>query len=82
MGFIDKLFIFFLGIILGYLCRNFFFQYHPDLLLLLVLSFNYSNIDGITGFSEEDSQSVFSFMRFAVELAKSGDGLVLLPIFS
>lgn len=34
------------------------------------------NIDGITGFSEEDSQSVFSFMRFAVELAKSGDGLV------
>ncbi|XP_050251924.1 tRNA-specific adenosine deaminase TAD3 isoform X3 [Quercus robur] len=36
----------------------------------------YSNIDGITGFNEEDSQSVFSFMRFAVELAKSGDGLV------
>ncbi|KAG6656242.1 hypothetical protein CIPAW_04G008700 [Carya illinoinensis] len=35
------------------------------------------NIDGITGFSEEDSQSVFSFMRFAVELAKSDDGLVV-----
>ncbi|KAF3956526.1 hypothetical protein CMV_018356 [Castanea mollissima] len=34
------------------------------------------NIDGITGFNEEDSQSVFSFMRFAVELAKSGDGSV------
>ncbi|KAM3681507.1 hypothetical protein ACJW31_12G002700 [Castanea mollissima] len=34
------------------------------------------NIDGITGFNEEDSQSVFSFMRFAVELTKSGDGSV------
>ncbi|KAF5457046.1 hypothetical protein F2P56_021183 [Juglans regia] len=35
------------------------------------------NIDGITGFSEEDSQLVFSFMRFAVELAKSDDGLMV-----
>ncbi|XP_062150566.1 tRNA-specific adenosine deaminase TAD3 isoform X1 [Alnus glutinosa] len=35
------------------------------------------NIDGITGFSEEDSQFVFSFMRFAVELAKSDHGLVV-----
>ncbi|XP_041007291.1 tRNA-specific adenosine deaminase TAD3 [Juglans microcarpa x Juglans regia] len=35
------------------------------------------NIDGITGFSEEDSQLVFSFMRFAVELAKSDDGLIV-----
>ncbi|XP_023904615.2 tRNA-specific adenosine deaminase TAD3 [Quercus suber] len=34
------------------------------------------NIDGITGFNKEDSQSVFSFMRFTVELAKSGDCLV------
>lgn len=36
---------------------------------------NYSNIDGITGFSEEDSQSVLKFMQSAVELATS-DGLV------
>ncbi|KAK9270783.1 hypothetical protein L1049_026367 [Liquidambar formosana] len=35
------------------------------------------NIDGITGFSEEDSQSVSTFMKFAVELAKSGDGRVV-----
>ncbi|XP_017977575.1 PREDICTED: probable inactive tRNA-specific adenosine deaminase-like protein 3 [Theobroma cacao] len=35
------------------------------------------NIDGITGFSEEDTKSVFSFMKSAVELAKSGDGLVV-----
>ncbi|WJX52218.1 hypothetical protein P8452_38354 [Trifolium repens] len=33
------------------------------------------NIDGITGFSEEDSQSVLKFMQSAVELATSG-GLV------
>lgn len=33
------------------------------------------NIDGITGFNEDDSQSIFSFMKSAVELAKSGDGL-------
>ncbi|KAJ0086992.1 hypothetical protein Patl1_06849 [Pistacia atlantica] len=35
------------------------------------------NIDGITGFSEEDSQSVFGFMKFTVELAKSGDGSIV-----
>ncbi|XP_023523263.1 probable inactive tRNA-specific adenosine deaminase-like protein 3 isoform X1 [Cucurbita pepo subsp. pepo] len=29
------------------------------------------NIDGITGFNEEDTQSVFGFMRLAVELAQS-----------
>ncbi|KAK9110890.1 hypothetical protein Scep_018409 [Stephania cephalantha] len=29
------------------------------------------NIDGITGFSEEDSQSVFGFMNMAIKLAKS-----------
>ncbi|XP_024031611.1 uncharacterized protein LOC21395848 isoform X2 [Morus notabilis] len=29
------------------------------------------NIDGITGFSEEDSQSIFSFMNAAIQLAKS-----------
>ncbi|QCE09516.1 cytosine deaminase [Vigna unguiculata] len=34
------------------------------------------NIDGITGFSEEDSQSVLKFMQSAVELAKS-NGLVV-----
>lgn len=54
--------------------------YLPDLLVHFFSS-NYSNIDGITGFSEEDSQLVFSFMRFAVELAKSGDGLVQLLLF-
>lgn len=37
---------------------------------------DYSNIEGITGFSEEDSQSVFSFMKSAVKLAKSDDGQV------
>lgn len=35
------------------------------------------NIDGITGFSAEDSLSVFSFMKVAIELAKSGDGLIV-----
>ncbi|XP_043722901.1 tRNA-specific adenosine deaminase TAD3 isoform X2 [Telopea speciosissima] len=30
------------------------------------------NIDGITGFSEEDSQSIFNFMKFAIERAISG----------
>ncbi|GAV59831.1 dCMP_cyt_deam_1 domain-containing protein, partial [Cephalotus follicularis] len=34
-------------------------------------------IDGISGFSEEDSLSVFSFMKYAVELAKSGDGSIV-----
>lgn len=35
------------------------------------------NIDGITGFSEEDSQSVFRFMKYAIHLAKSSDNLVV-----
>ncbi|KAK7261153.1 hypothetical protein RIF29_27458 [Crotalaria pallida] len=34
------------------------------------------NIDGITGFSEEDSQSVFKFMQSAIELATSGGSVV------
>ncbi|WJX54241.1 hypothetical protein P8452_40148 [Trifolium repens] len=34
------------------------------------------NIDGITGFSEEDSQSVLKFMQSAVELATSGGSVV------
>ncbi|KAB2635046.1 inactive tRNA-specific adenosine deaminase-like protein 3 [Pyrus ussuriensis x Pyrus communis] len=33
----------------------------------------HNNIEGITGFSEEDSHSVFSFMKYAIQLAKSGD---------
>ncbi|XWS22014.1 hypothetical protein CRYUN_Cryun30bG0107200 [Craigia yunnanensis] len=36
-----------------------------------------SNIDGITRFSEEDTKSVFSFMKSIIELAKSGDYLVV-----
>lgn len=35
------------------------------------------NIDGITGFNKEDAQSVSSFMKFAVELAKSGNDRVV-----
>ncbi|XWS24662.1 hypothetical protein CRYUN_Cryun27aG0001900 [Craigia yunnanensis] len=35
------------------------------------------NIDGITGFSEEDTKLVFSFMKSTIELAKSGDYLVV-----
>lgn len=35
------------------------------------------NIDGITSFNEDDSQSIFSFMKSAVELAKSGDGSIV-----
>lgn len=42
----------------------------------LIFISNYSNIDGITGFSEEGSQSVFTFMKSAVDMAKSGDGQV------
>ncbi|XP_039166220.1 tRNA-specific adenosine deaminase TAD3 isoform X2 [Eucalyptus grandis] len=34
------------------------------------------NISGITGFSEEDSQSVVSFMKYALELAKSHGNVV------
>ncbi|XP_052201957.1 tRNA-specific adenosine deaminase TAD3 isoform X2 [Diospyros lotus] len=32
------------------------------------------NIDGITGFSVEDSHSIVNFMNLAVHMAKSGDG--------
>ncbi|CAL5340734.1 unnamed protein product [Camellia sinensis] len=32
------------------------------------------NIDGITGFSEEDSHSIHNFMKLTVDMAKSGDG--------
>ncbi|OWM86932.1 hypothetical protein CDL15_Pgr015968 [Punica granatum] len=35
------------------------------------------NISGITGFSEDDSRSVFSFMKYAVELATSGNEWVV-----
>ncbi|XP_021912600.1 probable inactive tRNA-specific adenosine deaminase-like protein 3 [Carica papaya] len=35
------------------------------------------NIDGITGFSNEESQSIYSFMRFAIELASSGSVVVV-----
>ncbi|XVE70298.1 hypothetical protein DITRI_Ditri10aG0061100 [Diplodiscus trichospermus] len=35
------------------------------------------NIDGITGFSDEDTKSIFSFMKSTVELAKSSDHLVV-----
>lgn len=57
--------------------------YGNSCLCMLGLTFliNYSNIDGITGFSEEDSQSVLKFMQSAVELAKSND-LVSVQIFS
>ncbi|KAK4425683.1 tRNA-specific adenosine deaminase TAD3 [Sesamum alatum] len=34
------------------------------------------NIDGITGFSEEDSSAVFNFMKLAVCMAKSGTSVV------
>ncbi|KAF3440952.1 hypothetical protein FNV43_RR19238 [Rhamnella rubrinervis] len=48
-------------------CKLWPTSYHPH---------TYS-IDGITGFSEEDSQSVFSFMNSAIQLAKSGVGSVV-----
>lgn len=35
------------------------------------------NISGITGFSEEESQSVFSFMRYTINLATSSIGQVV-----
>ncbi|CAJ1956241.1 unnamed protein product [Sphenostylis stenocarpa] len=37
---------------------------------------SYHNIDGITGFSEEDSQTVLKFMQSAVELATSNSLVV------
>ncbi|CAM9002802.1 unnamed protein product [Rhodiola kirilowii] len=42
-------------------CKLWHTSYHPPTY----------NIDGITGFSEEDSQYVCNFMRFAIQLAKS-----------
>ncbi|KAI9200316.1 hypothetical protein LWI28_005849 [Acer negundo] len=35
------------------------------------------NIDGIGGFSEEDSHSVFDFMQLTLKMARSGDGLIV-----
>ncbi|KAL6965780.1 hypothetical protein U1Q18_036836 [Sarracenia purpurea var. burkii] len=35
------------------------------------------NIDGITGFTEEDSHSILNFMKLAVNIAKSVDGKVV-----
>lgn len=35
------------------------------------------NIDGITGFSEEDFHSIHNFMKLTVDMAKSGDGQVV-----
>lgn len=35
------------------------------------------NIEGITGFGEENSQSILEFMKFAVDLAKSVDGQIV-----
>ncbi|KAA8544564.1 hypothetical protein F0562_022576 [Nyssa sinensis] len=48
-------------------CKLWPTSYHPPT----------SNIDGITGFSEEDSQAVLNFMKFAIDLAKSGNGQVV-----
>ena len=46
-------------------------------LVLALLSFsNFSSIDGITGFNEDDSQLIFKYMQSAVELATSEAGLV------
>lgn len=39
----------------------------------------YSNIDGITGFSDDDTQSVIRHMKYVIELAKSRDDLVIYP---
>ncbi|KAJ7979050.1 Cytidine/deoxycytidylate deaminase family protein [Quillaja saponaria] len=43
-------------------CKLWPTSYHPPT----------NNIDGITGFNEEDSRFVFNSMQVAVELAKSG----------
>ncbi|KAK3225866.1 hypothetical protein Dsin_005728 [Dipteronia sinensis] len=37
----------------------------------------YSNIDGIDGFSEEDSHSVFDFMQLTLKMARSDDGPIV-----
>ena len=51
------------------------------MLRICVFFFLHSNIDGITGFSEENSQSVFEFMKLAIELAKSVDGQVNICLY-
>ncbi|WCJ32627.1 tRNA-specific adenosine deaminase TAD3 [Euphorbia peplus] len=35
------------------------------------------NIDGISGFGDEDSHSIFKFMKLAIDMSKSGDGLIV-----
>ncbi|CAN0854506.1 tRNA-specific adenosine deaminase TAD3 [Linum grandiflorum] len=47
-------------------CRLWPTSYHPPTF----------NIDGITGFSDEDAQSVYQFMKLAIKLAKSSDNLI------
>lgn len=44
------------------------------------LPFKHSNIDGITGFGEEDSQSVLGFMKYATQLAKCGNDMVAIVL--
>ncbi|KAK3438802.1 hypothetical protein EUGRSUZ_C03620 [Eucalyptus grandis] len=48
-------------------CKLWATSYHPPTY----------NITGITGFSDEDSQSVVSFMKYALELAKSHGNVVV-----
>ncbi|CAN1855238.1 tRNA-specific adenosine deaminase TAD3 [Linum perenne] len=47
-------------------CRLWPTSYHPPTF----------NIDGINGFSDEDAQSVYQFMKVAFKLAKASDDLV------
>ncbi|CAN1343546.1 tRNA-specific adenosine deaminase TAD3 [Linum perenne] len=47
-------------------CRLWPTSYHPPTF----------NIDGINGFSDEDAQSVYQFMKVAIKLAKASDNLV------
>lgn len=54
-----------------FLLQNVFFFFSPS---------SNSNIDGITGFSEEESQSVFCFMNVAIQLAKSSGGSVSISL--
>lgn len=44
---------------------------------LYYLFLHLSNIDGITGFNEVDTQSIFGFMRLAIELAQSSSKSVV-----
>lgn len=41
-------------------------------LIKFKVSFHCSNIDGITGFSEDESLAVFNLMKHAIHIAKSG----------